>query len=62
MSTTQPSTNRFSLAQAEMQAWYLRELRPKLALAVRQREVDGVQAAALDRTMRELLQVSGRAA
>lgn len=62
MSVTQPSTNRLSSGPAEMQAWYLRELRPKLALVVRQKDVDAVRAAALDRTMRELLQVSGRAA
>lgn len=59
---TQPSMNRLSSGQAEVRAWYLRGLRPKLALAVRQKNVDAVRVAALDRTMRELLQVSARAA
>jgi hypothetical protein len=40
--------------RAELRVWYAR-LRPKLALAVRDRRVSTSQAAAFDRTMRELL-------
>jgi hypothetical protein len=40
--------------RAELRVWYAR-LRPKLALAVRDRRVSSSQAAAFDRTMRELL-------
>jgi hypothetical protein len=43
------------------EAWYLQELRPKLALAVRRQDIDLARAAALDRVMQELLQGSGRA-
>jgi hypothetical protein len=44
-----------SPANAELRAWYLRRLRPRLALAARERGISAGQAAALDHTMRELL-------
>jgi hypothetical protein len=49
------STKETSSANAELRAWYLRRLRPRLALAARERGISAAQAAALDQTMRELL-------
>jgi hypothetical protein len=60
MSTTQLSVDSSSSAQSVLQAWYLRELKPKLALAVRRQDIDLARAAALDRVMQELLQLDGR--
>jgi hypothetical protein len=51
------STKETSSANAELRAWYLRRLRPRLALAARERGISAAQAAALDQTMRELLGV-----
>jgi hypothetical protein len=62
MSATQLSVHRSSSTQSLLQAWYLDELRPKLALAVRRQDIDWARAAALDRVMQELLQVRERAA
>jgi hypothetical protein len=41
--------------RAEVGAWYVRDLRPKLAVAARRRSISRGQAEALDRLMRELL-------
>jgi hypothetical protein len=49
------STKESSPASAELRAWYLRRLRPRLALAARERGISAGQAAAFDHTMRELL-------
>jgi hypothetical protein len=49
------STKESSPANAELRAWYLRRLRPRLALAARERGISAGQAAAFDHTMRELL-------
>jgi hypothetical protein len=49
------STKESSPANAELRAWYLRGLRPRLALAARVRSISAGQAAALDHAMRELL-------
>jgi hypothetical protein len=48
-------------AQSVLEVWYLRELRPKLALAVRRQDIGVALATALDRVMQELLQVRRRA-
>jgi hypothetical protein len=48
-------------AQSNLQAWYLGELRPKLALAVRRQDIDVARAAALDQLMQELLDVRRQA-
>lgn len=45
-------------AQAELQAWYLTDLRPKIANAARSGRVTGLAAATLDRDLRELLRIS----
>jgi hypothetical protein len=50
-------TKESSPASAELRAWYLRGLRPRLALAVRERGISTWQAAAFDQTMRELLEL-----
>jgi hypothetical protein len=57
---TRLSADQSSEAQAALRAWYLRGLRPKLALAVREHSIDAARALALDQTMRELLHVSAR--
>jgi hypothetical protein len=49
------STKESSPANAELRAWYLRRLRPRLALAARERGISAGQAAAFDHAMRELL-------
>jgi len=59
--STQLSRPRLTSTQSVLQAWYLGELRPKLAVAVRRQDIDWARAAALDRVMQELLQVRGRA-
>jgi hypothetical protein len=48
-------TKESSPVNAKLRLWYLRRLRPKLALAARERGISAGQAAALDQTMRELL-------
>jgi hypothetical protein len=45
-------------ARTELQTWYLRELRPKLAQAVRAGAVDPRAAAALHAELRELLELT----
>jgi hypothetical protein len=49
------STKESSPANAEVRAWYLWRLRPRLAFAARERGISAGQAAAFDQTMRELL-------
>jgi hypothetical protein len=55
MSATRLSVHSSPSVQSALQVWYLRELRPKLAFAVRRQDVDRAQAAELDRVMQELL-------
>jgi gluconate kinase len=45
-------------AQAELQAWYLTDLRPKIANAAKSGKVTSLAAAALDRDLRQLLRIS----
>ncbi|MGZ4388116.1 MAG: hypothetical protein ACXVZL_01905 [Gaiellaceae bacterium] len=45
--------------RAELRAWYLRGLRPKLADAVDAGKVAPAAAEALDRQLREFLQLAG---
>jgi hypothetical protein len=45
--------------RAELQVWYLTDLRPKLASAAREGKVAPDQAATLDLQVRELLALSG---
>jgi uncharacterized protein YciW len=47
-------------ALAELQTWYLDALAPKLAAAANAGKVAPVDAAALDRRLRELLDLAGR--
>jgi hypothetical protein len=57
--TTHSLSDGRSPANAQLRAWYLRRLRPKLALAVRQRGISSAQAA-FDQAMGELLHLSER--
>jgi hypothetical protein len=57
--TVQSPDNRSASELADIGLWYA-QLRQKLALAVRNRGVNSIKAAAFDRTMRELLQVRDR--
>ena len=61
MSTTQLSVQQFVFDAVGIAGPGTRELRPKLALAVRRQDIEWARAAALDRVMQELLQVRGRA-
>jgi hypothetical protein len=45
-------------ARAELQAWYLSDLRPKLAAAARRGAVTSGAAAALDVELRHLLDIT----
>jgi hypothetical protein len=59
---TRPSADSPSNPQAALRAWYLRGLRPKPALAVREQGIDAARAAALDLIMHDLLHISRQAA
>ena len=49
-------------ARAELQAWYVESLRPKLTRAASEGIVTPAAARALDRQLRDLLEVPARAA
>ena len=45
-------------ARAQLQTWYLTDLRPKLASAARRGAVTPLKAVAIDRDLRQLLDIS----